>query len=170
MGLGSSTEDSPANSTFIRSLNVCPIKSFFVLFYLEPTITVRGRLYRILGVIGQGSEATVYRCEDQNAAQYAVKTFNYSRSHPSEVPQRVNNFSKEGRILQYLNRRSPHFVHLYDYEYKPAENIGYMIMELAEGSLRQQLLDSPLDDGLRRLYWRQIVTILKDLQDARVGN
>lgn len=132
-------------------------------------ISVRGRLYRILDMIGQGAEATVYRCEDQNAAQYAVKVFYYSRYPPSEVPRRVQNFQKEGRMLKHLSRHSPHFVYLIDYEYRRPENIGYMIMELGDGSLRQNLAGSPLPDGLRRDYWHQIVTILKDLQSAHVG-
>ncbi len=57
-----------------------------------------------------------------------------------------------------------------DYEYKPNENIGYMVMELADASLRDQLLGVPLDDGLRQMYWRQIVTILRELEEAHVGN
>ena len=122
-----------------------------------------------MDTIGQGAEATVYRCEDRNAAQYAAKVFYYSRYSPSEVPRRVENFRKEGRMLKYLSRRSRHFIYLVDYEYKPQENTGYMIMELGEGSLRQRLVGAPLPDGLRRAYWRQIVTILGDLQNARVG-
>jgi hypothetical protein len=59
---------------------------------------------------------------------------------------------------------------LVDYEYKPNENIGYMIMELADDSLRDQLLGVPLDDGLRHMYWQQIVTILRELEEAHVGN
>lgn len=59
---------------------------------------------------------------------------------------------------------------LYDYEYNPVENIGYMIMELADGSLRDQLMGAPLDDELRRMYWKQIVTILRELQNAQIGN
>jgi len=43
-------------------------------------------------------------------------------------------------------------------------------MELADGSLRDQLLGLPLDDELRRMYWQQIVTILKELEEAHVGN
>ncbi len=123
-----------------------------------------------MDTIGQGSEATVYRCEDQNALQYAVKVFYYSRFPPFEVPRRIDTFKKEASILKYLSGRSRHFVHLFDYEYNPEENIGYMIMELADGSLRQHLIGAPLNDGLRRMYWKQIVTILKDLEDARIGN
>lgn len=137
--------------------------------FLEPVVVVRGRLYRILDTIGQGAEATVYRCEDQNAAQYAVKVFYYSRYPPSDVPRRVQNFQKEGRMMKYMSRRSRHFVYLVDYEYKRPENTGYMIMELGEGSLRQRLIGAPIPDGLRRNYWQQIVTILGDLQNAHVG-
>jgi len=68
-----------------------------------------------------------------------------------------------------LSARSRHFVQLVDYEYKPNENIGYLLMELGDGSLRQHLLGMPLNDEVRRSYWKQIVTILKDLQDAQVG-
>ncbi|CAF1094672.1 unnamed protein product [Adineta ricciae] len=133
-----------------------------------PVFSVHGRLYRILDTIGQGSEATVYRCEDQNAAQYAVKVFYFSRYSPVDLRQRIPNFKKEANLLRLLSTRSRHFVHLIDYEYKPEENIGYMIMELGDGSLRKNLSGVPLDDPIRRSYWRQIVTILKDLHDMRV--
>ena len=146
------------------------MKSFACFFNLEPRFTVHGRCYRILNVIGQGGQATVYRCEDQRAAKYAVKVFYFSRFPSREMRHRIRNFKKEARILKYLGKRSPHFVKLIDHEYKPKENIGYMIMELGDGSFRRQLLGIPLNDSLRRVYWKQIVAILKDLQDARVGN
>ncbi len=136
---------------------------------LEPIINVRGRYYRILDTIGQGAEATVYRCEDQNAVQYAVKVFYYSRYPPSDLSRRVGNFKNEARMLKYLSQRSRYFIFLVDYEYKPRENIGYMIMELGNGSLRKHLVGAPLPDAQRRYYWQQIATILKDLQDAHVG-
>ena len=132
--------------------------------------TVRGRFYRILETIGQGSEATVYRCEDQNAAQYAVKVFYFSRFPPSDLPRRVERFTKEGRILKYLGKRSRHFIHLVSYQYRRDENVGYMIMELGEGSLRQYMQGTPMPESDRRMYWKQLVTILKVLEDARVGN
>jgi serine/threonine protein kinase len=131
--------------------------------------TVRGSLYRILDTIGQGSEATVYRCEDQSATQYAVKIFYFSRFPPSELPRRIKTFKKEARILKYMDGRSRHFVYLVDYEYRPTENVGYMIMELGEGSLRQYLSGLPLNDPARRIYWKQIVKILKELQDLGIG-
>lgn len=162
MGLGSSSESTSSILIFfflsLGNLNFC----------LEPIINIHGGLYRILDTVGQGSEATVYRCEDQSATQYAVKVFYYSRFSPATMPKRIESFKKEARILKYLSQRSRHFVQLIDYEYKPDENVGYMIMELADGSLRDQLVGAPLDDGLRKFYWKQIVTILRELQDAQV--
>ncbi|CAF2032899.1 unnamed protein product [Rotaria magnacalcarata] len=134
----------------------------------RPTFTVHGRVYRILDVIGQGAAATVYRCEDQNGDQYAVKVFDFSRSYRSATTQRAQKFDKEARILKFMSRRSPHFVYLFDYEYNRHENLGYMIMELGEGSLRDQLIGLPLNDQHRGMYWKQIVAILKDLQDSNV--
>ncbi|UJR23254.1 hypothetical protein I4U23_026274 [Adineta vaga] len=133
-----------------------------------PVFSVGGRFYRILDTIGQGSEATVYRCEDQNAIEYAAKVFYFSRYPPSDLRQRVQSFKKEARLLRLLSGRSRHFVQLVDFEYKPQENIGYMIMELGDGSFRRQLNGIPLDAAVQRSYWRQIVTILKDLHDMRV--
>lgn len=134
----------------------------------KPIINVRGRFYRLLDVVGQGGEATVYRCEDQNAIQYAVKVFYYSRFAPHELPSRIDKFHKEARILKFLSNRSQHFVRLYSYQYRPEENVGYMIMELGDGSLRNVLASTPMTDGLRRYYWKQIVNILNELQDAHV--
>jgi serine/threonine protein kinase len=139
------------------------------MLLLGVVFTVHGRRYRLLEIIGQGGEATVYRCEDQAAAQYAVKVFDFSRYPASNLRRYVNNFKKEARILKYMSQRSHHFVHLFDYEYKPMENVGYMIMELGEASLRQHLVGAPLNGLTRRALWKQIVTILADLQDAHVG-
>jgi serine/threonine protein kinase len=72
--------------------------------------------------------------------------------------------------LKYLNGRSPHIIHLVDFEYKSEENIGYMVMELGDGSLRQYLQGLPLDDRTRKNFWKQIVGILKALDDAQIGN
>jgi hypothetical protein len=57
-----------------------------------------------------------------------------------------------------------------DYEYKPNENVGYMVMELGDESLRQHLRGSPLNDSTRRMFWKQIVGILSALDEAQIGN
>jgi serine/threonine protein kinase len=137
--------------------------------YLGPIFTVRGHRYRFLDTIGQGSAATVYRCEDPTATQYAVKVFYFSRFSPSLLPRKVQSFHKEARILKYMGSRSRHFLYLVEHEYNPRENVGYMILELGDGSLRRNLLGIPLDEESLGMYWKQIVTILKDLQDANVG-
>lgn len=162
MGLGFSRNSAPG-------MLLCSFQVIHKIFYLGPVFTVHGRYYRILDVIGQGSEATVYRCEDQSAAQYAVKVFYFSRFSPALVPRKVQTFQKEAQILKYMGTRSRHFLYLVDHEYNPRENIGYMILELGEGSLRRDLVGKPLKDKTQRAYWKQIVTILKDLQDANVG-
>jgi len=129
---------------------------------------VRGHTYRIIDIIGQGGEATVYRCVDKKGSQHAVKVFYFSRYPRFHIPQRVDGFTKEARILKYLSGRSPHFVHMVDYEYKPDENIGYMVMELGSGCLRQHLQGLPLRDSTRRMFWQQIVGILRALEDAQI--
>jgi len=98
-----------------------------------------------------------------------VKVFYYSRFAPHELRSRIDKFHKEARILKFLSQRSQHFVRLYRYQYRADENIGYMIMELGDGSLRDVLVGAPLSDSMRRFYWRQIVNILNELQDAHVG-
>ena len=130
---------------------------------------VHGRVYRTLNIIGQGGEATVYRCVDAAGSEYAVKVFYFSRFPPNQLAQRIESFDKEARILKYLSGRSRHFVWLTDYQYRKDENIGYMVMELGEGSLRQYLRGYPLDDATRRVFWKQIVAILRALEDAQIG-
>ena len=56
-----------------------------------------------------------------------------------------------------------------DYEYHPHEQLAFMLMELGDRSLRDLLEGLPLNDGLRRTIWRQIVVMLKALEDARIG-
>jgi serine/threonine protein kinase len=141
-----------------------------VFFCIDSSFIVRGRTYRIIDIIGQGGEATVYRCKDKDGYQHAVKVFYFSRYPPHQIFERIDGFTKEAQILKYLSGRSPHFVHMVDYEYKPHENVGYMVMELGNGSLRQHLKGLPLNDSTRRMYWKQIVGILRALQDAHIGN
>ena len=172
MGLGASSEDVSASIGKLSLSITGAGKQSDTLVLLLPgrVFVVRGRFYRMLETIGQGSEATVYRCEDQNAVQYAVKVFYFSRLPPSDLGRRVHRFNKEGRILKYLSKRSRHFINLISYEYRRDENIGYMIMELGEGSLRQYMQGAPIAEPDRQVYWKQLVTILKVLEDARVGN
>ena len=59
---------------------------------------------------------------------------------------------KEACILKYLCELSPCFPYLIDYEYNQSENIGYMIMELGSGSLRQYLQGQPLNDEVRHSF------------------
>jgi serine/threonine protein kinase len=140
-----------------------------VLFHLGK-FTVNGRSYRILAVIGQGGEATVYECEDDDGHLHAAKVFYFSRFPPSQLRYRVDGFLKEARILRYLSGRSPHFVYLHDYEFKPSENVGYMIMELGSSCLRQHMQGLPVPDQTRQMFWGQIVGILRALEDAQIGN
>jgi serine/threonine protein kinase len=162
MGLGLSIDDG------IFSLVLLDIGHSYFLS-IGSAIYVHGRSYRILDVVGQGGEATVYRCKDRSGHQHAVKAFYFSRYPPHQLPQQIDGFIREARILKYLSGRSPHFVQLVDYEYKPEENVGYMVMELGSGSLRQHLQGFPLNDQARRMYWKQIVEILRALEDARIG-
>ncbi|CAF1139095.1 unnamed protein product [Adineta ricciae] len=130
--------------------------------------TVNGETYHILGVVGQGGEATVYKCEDSDGHLHAAKVFYFSRFPPSQLRYRIDGFLKEARILRYLSGRSPHFVQLRDYEYKPSENVGYMVMELGSSCLRQHMQGLPLNDQARQMYWKQIVGILRALEDAQI--
>jgi serine/threonine protein kinase len=141
-----------------------------LFFCLGGSFIIRGRTYRILNIVGQGGEATVYRCKDKKGTQHAVKVFYFSRYSPYQIPQRVDGFTREARILKYLSGRSPHFVHMVDYEYEPNENVGYMVMELGNGSLRQYLRGLPLDESTRQMFWQQIVGILGALEEAHIGN
>ena len=161
MGLGSSRDD--ANPAPGKSDTTLP-SALWVISFLSagPVFSVAGRLYRFLDTIGQGSEATVYRCEDQNALQHAVKVLNFTRFPPTKVSRRVRKFDKEARLLKYMSQNSQHFLQLLGHEYKPMENTGYMVIELGEGNLRQFLVGAPMDSGTRRMLWKQIVTILKD--------
>lgn len=130
---------------------------------------VRDKLYRYLGVIGQGGEATVYLCEDQTARRYAAKVFDFSRYPSTKQTQKIRNFLKQARIMRYLGQKSPHFIRLYNYSYNPFENLGYMIMELSDGSLRDYLRGKPFGKSQCRETWQQIVVMLKELENANVG-
>ncbi|CAF0805129.1 unnamed protein product [Didymodactylos carnosus] len=158
MGLGLSSDPSPPTFPLYGQNQYDSLSSF----------TIHGQTYQIITVIGHGGEAIVYLCTDSYGYQYAVKVFDFSHIPYSGLVKRVEKFSKEGRILQLLGMRSKYFIRVVDYDYVPSEKRAYLVMELGSGSLRQYLQGRPLEEPYRKIYWRQIVSIIRTLEEANI--
>jgi hypothetical protein len=116
---------------------------------VEPGQLVAGR-YRIEGLIGQGATGYVLRARDELAGvPVAVKLL---RSERAAQPALMQLFTRELRVARALNH--PHVCRVFDLQTSGEDR--FLVMELAEGSLRDELrsggtaertLDQRLSDG-----------------------
>lgn len=102
--------------------------------------TTIGR-YKLLGILGRGTSAVVYRAHDPvTNRDVALKVF---RDGPADEPGSRGRFARDAQCLAEL--RHPHIVPLHT----PgrADGVSYLDMELVEGESLQQRLDRgpPLD-------------------------
>ncbi len=106
--------------------------------------------YRILGTIGTGGMATVYRAEDLSTGEMVV----IKKLHPhlASDPGFVERFSREAKILSSLRHRN--IVRLRDY-FKE-EGDYYLVLEYVEGITLKRLIEEkgalPLPVAVYILY------------------
>ncbi|MGP5056093.1 serine/threonine-protein kinase [Brachybacterium paraconglomeratum] len=107
-------------------------------------MTARGERYRLGGVIGAGSFATVHRARDERLdADVAVKVLAENHSLNPEIRER---FIAEGRSLRRVGGR--HLVSVHDIDQNERQQ-PYLVLELADrGSLRRRV------EELRAGGWR----------------
>ncbi|WME23182.1 protein kinase domain-containing protein [Brachybacterium sp. GU-2] len=107
-------------------------------------MTALGERYRLGGVIGAGSFATVHRARDERLdADVAVKVLAENHSLNPEIRER---FIAEGRSLRRVGGR--HLVSVHDIDQNERQQ-PYLVLELADrGSLRRRV------EELRAGGWR----------------
>ncbi len=83
--------------------------------------------YRILGRLGTGGMAEIYRAHQENIGRdVAIKIL---RTEQSETPEAAERFRREARMIASLSH--PHIIKVFDYDrYK---DVFYLVMELHEG-------------------------------------
>jgi len=108
-----------------------------VLFLVDKTL---GK-YQVLEHLGHGGMAEVYKAQQVNLDRMvALKVL-----HPflAEEDGFIERFQREARIVATL--RHPNIVQVIDFEYDPALDVYYMVMEFIDGpTLKDLLKDAPL--------------------------
>lgn len=115
---------------------------------LQPGDRLAG--YLVLSQIGQGASATVYRVQDAQGREFALKRFRWD----GELRAR---FRREMQALAQLNH--PHLPFLQDYG--EHQDRLYLVMELlGETNLKGLLAQGPLKPGKALEFFRQLTSVL----------
>uniref|UniRef100_A0A8C5B6L1 Ttk protein kinase n=1 Tax=Gadus morhua TaxID=8049 RepID=A0A8C5B6L1_GADMO len=116
------------------------------------SITIKGKEYFILKMIGQGGSSKVYQALDHKKQLYAVKCVNLEEADP----QTVESYKNEIEHLMRLQQFSDQIIKLYDYEI--TDRYIYMLMECGNLDLNTWLRNRkkvlPLE---RKYYWKNML-------------
>ncbi|KAI4811144.1 hypothetical protein KUCAC02_014062 [Chaenocephalus aceratus] len=116
------------------------------------TITIKGKQFIILKMIGRGGSSKVYQVLDHKNQLFAVKYVNLEEADA----QTVESYKNEIQHLNHLQLYSDQIIKLYDYEI--TNSYIYMLMECGNLDLNTWLRNrktvTPLD---RKFYWRNML-------------
>jgi serine/threonine-protein kinase len=105
---------------------------------------IAGR-YRLIELIGSGGSGRVYRARDEvSGKDVALKLWSTELARSAQAYER---FVREARVASSL--RHPNLVEAYDF----SADMGYMVMELMQGSLSDRLADDEVlgERAVRRM-------------------
>ncbi|KAF3840148.1 hypothetical protein F7725_018865 [Dissostichus mawsoni] len=116
------------------------------------TITIKGKQFFILKIIGRGGSSKVYQVLDHKKQLFAVKYVDLEEADA----QTVESYKNEIQHLNHLQLYSDQIIKLYDYEI--TNSYIYMLMECGNLDLNTWLRNrktvNPLD---RKFYWRNML-------------
>ncbi|KAL3060667.1 hypothetical protein OYC64_015093 [Pagothenia borchgrevinki] len=116
------------------------------------TITINGKQFFILKIIGRGGSSKVYQVLDHKKQLFAVKYVDLEEADA----QTVESYKNEIQHLNHLQLYSDQIIKLYDYEI--TNSYIYMLMECGNLDLNTWLRNrktvNPLD---RKFYWRNML-------------
>ncbi|KAF7660444.1 hypothetical protein LDENG_00281880 [Lucifuga dentata] len=116
------------------------------------SITIKGKQFFILKMIGRGGSSKVYQVLDHKKHLFAVKYVDLEEADA----QTVESYKNEIEHLNHLQQYSDQIIKLYDYEI--TNNYIYMLMECGSLDLNTWLRNrktvNPLD---RKFYWRNML-------------
>jgi hypothetical protein len=92
--------------------------------------------YTVLGKLGQGGMATVYRVQSGAGDIFALKV---PHAHVFEIPEFKNRFLREADIIKSLHH--PHIVRMFDYGVGENYSVPYICMEFVEGMSLKSFMD-----------------------------
>ncbi|XP_056458952.1 dual specificity protein kinase Ttk [Gadus chalcogrammus] len=139
-------------STPVNQVSYSHIQQNVMKALSNESITIKGKEYFILKMIGQGGSSKVYQVLDHKKQLYAVKCVNLEEADP----QTVESYKNEIEHLMRLQQFSDQIIKLYDYEI--TDRYIYMLMECGNLDLntwlrnRKQVL--PLE---RKFYWKNML-------------
>uniref|UniRef100_A0A8C5CG87 Ttk protein kinase n=1 Tax=Gadus morhua TaxID=8049 RepID=A0A8C5CG87_GADMO len=144
-----STPVKQVSYSHIQQVNPIPISHRALS---NESITIKGKEYFILKMIGQGGSSKVYQALDHKKQLYAVKCVNLEEADP----QTVESYKNEIEHLMRLQQFSDQIIKLYDYEI--TDRYIYMLMECGNLDLNTWLRNRkkvlPLE---RKYYWKNML-------------
>lgn len=128
----------------------------------DPLIGKRLGDYDIVGILGQGGMARVYRGYDDKLQRYAaVKVFDSRGVTADDLKEYSERFQREARAVARL--RHPHIVSVY--QSGQSDNILYMAMMLIDGKDLRQILKDHSAQGTH-MSFQDILRIITDVASA----
>ncbi|KAM9805303.1 dual specificity protein kinase Ttk [Syngnathus typhle] len=116
------------------------------------SITIKGKQFFILKMIGRGGSSKVYQVLDHKKQLFAVKYVNLEEADA----QTVESYKNEIEHLNHLQQYSDQIIKLYDYEI--TNDYIYMLMECGNLDLntwlRNRATVNPLE---RKFYWKNML-------------
>ncbi|XP_067094407.1 dual specificity protein kinase Ttk [Osmerus mordax] len=116
------------------------------------SITIKGRQFFILKMIGRGGSSKVYQVLDHKKQLFAVKYVNLEEADA----QTVESYKNEIEHLNHLQQYSDQIIKLYDYEI--TNSYIYMLMECGNLDLNTWLRNRKTVNSLeRKFYWKNML-------------
>uniref|UniRef100_A0A4W4HJB6 Protein kinase domain-containing protein n=1 Tax=Electrophorus electricus TaxID=8005 RepID=A0A4W4HJB6_ELEEL len=126
--------------------------------FSNESITIKGRQFFILKMIGRGGSSKVYQVLDQKKQLYAVKYVNLEEADT----QTVESYKNEIEHLNHLQQYSDQIIKLYDYEI--TDSYIYMLMECGNLDLNTWLRNRKSVSSLeRKFYWRNMLEAVQTI-------
>ncbi|XP_034553981.1 dual specificity protein kinase Ttk isoform X2 [Notolabrus celidotus] len=133
-----------------------PQSSFSALS--NESITIKGRQFFILKMIGRGGSSKVYQVLDHKKQLFAVKYVDLEEADA----QTVESYKNEIEHLNHLQQYSDQIIKLYDYEI--TNSYIYMLMECGNLDLNTWLRNrksvNPLE---RKFYWKNMLEAVQTI-------
>uniref|UniRef100_A0A669DWC9 Ttk protein kinase n=1 Tax=Oreochromis niloticus TaxID=8128 RepID=A0A669DWC9_ORENI len=116
------------------------------------SITIKGKQFFILKMIGRGGSSKVYQVLDHKKQLYAVKYVNLEEADA----QTIESYKNEIEHLNHLQQYSDQIIKLYDYEI--TNSYIYMLMECGNLDLNTWLRNRKTVNPLeRKFYWKNML-------------
>ncbi|KAM9851684.1 dual specificity protein kinase Ttk [Aulostomus maculatus] len=122
------------------------------------SLTIKGKTYLILKMIGRGGSSKVYQVLDHKNQLYAVKYVDLEEADA----QTIESYKNEIDHLNHLQQYSDQIIKLYDYEI--TSSYIYMLMECGHLDLNTWLRNKKTVNPLeRKFYWKNMLEAVQTI-------